>query len=111
MWRITLRAAAGPAWLTLRTKVLVAVLLVAVGFSLVRGYLDLRLSRRLAAEGVWTTARVIGKNVERRPGRRGGTRSHYLDVEYRTPIGQVLAQRDRVGENQYQRATPATTGC
>ncbi len=107
MWRITLRTPAGPSSVASRTKtVLVAILLIAVGFSLVRGYLDLRVSRRLAAEGVSTTARVVGKHIDRRPGRWGGTRSHYLDVEYRTSTGQVLAQRDWVSESRYQRATP-----
>lgn len=107
MWRFTLRAAAGPSRSASRTKtVLVAVLLIAVAFSLVRGYLDLRASRRLAAEGVSTTAQVVGKHIDRRPGRWGGTRSHYLDVEYRTATGQVLAQRDHVSESQYRRAAP-----
>lgn len=107
MWRITLRTPAGPSLPASRTKtILVAILLIAVGFSLVRGYLDLRVSRRLAAEGVSTTARVVGKHIDRTPGRWGGTRSHYLDVEYRTSTGQVLAQRDWVSESRYQRATP-----
>jgi hypothetical protein len=102
MWRIKRRSASSS-----RTKAaLVALLLIVVGFSLVRGYLDLRASRRLAAEGVATMAQVVGKHIRRSPGLHGGTHAYYLDVEYRTQAGQVLAQSDRVSESQYKRANP-----
>jgi len=85
---------------------LVVVMLIAVGFCLTRGLLDLRASRRLAAEGVATTARVVGKHTELHPGLHSGTYVHYLDVEYRTRAGQVLTQHDRVSERWYRRAMP-----
>lgn len=88
-----------------RTKaVLVALMLLAVGFALLRGHLGLRDSRRLRTEGVATVATVVGKRIERTPGRHGGTRAHYLDVEYRTETGQVLVRSDRVSEARYERA-------
>jgi hypothetical protein len=94
---------AGPSSPASRTKtVLVAILLITVdspcAAMLICG------SAAPAAERIHDHA---GRRQAHRPGRRwGGTRSHYLDVEYYTSTGQALAQRDRVSERQYQRATP-----
>src|SRR5262245_263802 len=67
----------------------------------VLGFIDLRTSQRLAAEGVRTSARVVGMHTKKT---RHSTR-HYLQVEYRTSDGEVVKAADRVSADRYRRAT------
>jgi hypothetical protein len=97
---LTRGAAAIPSRASLTKTTWVALMLAVSGFSLVRGWLELHISQRLAAEGEFTRAHVLGKHTAL----NRGTTAYYLDLEYRTKTGQILVQSDRVIQNGFQRA-------
>ncbi len=66
------------------------------------GWHELRNSKRLAAEGKATTAQVEDKVTKH--GRRG-SRSYYLEVQFRTEAGQNIQKRVTVDSSQYDAAT------
>jgi Protein of unknown function (DUF3592) len=82
----------------------VALLLTAASVSLAVGIADLHTSQ-LLAEGLVTTARVSGKHVER----RRSWKRHYMDIEYRTAVGQVINARDDVSRALYERVKVGDT--
>ena len=82
----------------------VALLLAAAGVSFAVGIADLRTSQ-LLAEGLVTTARVSGKHVER----SRSWKHHYLDIEYRTAVGQTISARDDVSGALYERVRVGDT--
>ena len=77
----------------------VALLLAAAGVSLAVGIADLRTSQQLIANGVAAKARVSGKHAERS---RSWTH-RYIDIEYRTVVGQRISARDGVARALYER--------
>ena len=77
----------------------VALLLAAAGVSLAVGIADLRTSQRLIASGVAARARVSGKHAERS---RSWTH-RYIDIAYRTAVGQRITARDGVARALYER--------
>ena len=83
----------------------VALLLAAAGVSLAVGVTDLRTSQLLAAEGLVTRASVSGKHVER----NRSWKHHYLDIEYRTGVGQIISARDDVSRALYDRVKVGDT--
>jgi uncharacterized protein DUF3592 len=83
----------------------VASMLVASGVMLVWGLVDLRTSQRLAAEGLLTRARVVGKHVERA---RRSIRQ-YVDVEYATNDGQIVRESSRISQAFYERVKAGDT--
>jgi len=82
----------------------VALLLAAAGVSLAVGIADLRTSL-LLADGPVTKARVSGKHVER----SRSWQHHYLDIEYRTAVGQIISARDDVSPARYERVKVGDT--
>jgi len=86
-----------------RTGVLL--LLAAAGVSLAVGIKDLHTSTRLRANGHATAARVAGKHVER----SRSWRHYYLDIEYRTPAGQIISVRDDVTRTLHERVSVGDT--
>jgi Protein of unknown function (DUF3592) len=83
----------------------VALLLAAAGVSLAVGIADLRTSQQLAAEGLATRARVSGKRIER----SRSWKHHYLDIQYRTAVGQIISARDDVSRALYERVKVGDT--
>ena len=106
MWQLARGSASARSNPSSRTKAVAVAVMVAFSAGLaVKGWYDLAASRRLAAEGESTTARIIGKRIERTGGRRRTT-NHMIDVEYRTTTGTVLKASDRVREGLFNRARP-----
>jgi hypothetical protein len=83
----------------------VALLLAAAAISLAVGIADLRTSQRLIADGLSARARVSGKHAERS---RSWTH-YYIDIEYRTAVGQIISARDDVARALYQRVRVGDT--
>ena len=106
MWQLARGSASTPSNPSPRTKAVAVAVMVAFSAGLaVKGWYDLAASRRLAAEGESTSARIVGKRIERTGGRRRTT-NHMIDVEYRTSTGTVLKASDRVSEGLFNRARP-----
>ena len=68
-------------------------------FLVVAGWSELRISRKLAAEGKTVTAEVLGKNIKH--GRKG-RRSYYLNVGFKTGSGTQTEQRVQVSSSQFE---------
>ena len=82
-----------------------AILLGAAGISLVMGIADLRTSQRLNTDGQVTSARVLGKRIER----SRSSRYNLLDIEYRTAAGQVVGAQHEVASALYERVKVGDT--
>jgi hypothetical protein len=89
----------------LRKRTGLALLLAAAGVSLAVGIADLRTSQQLIANGVAAKARVSGKHAERS---RSWTH-RYIDIEYRTVVGQRISARDGVARALYERTAVGDT--
>ena len=72
-------------------------------FALIRGGLDLRASLRLAADGVVTSARIVGQRAGRSPARSAGLHRYAVDVEYATESGQIETQEDQITASEFKR--------
>lgn len=104
MWQRARGSSSAPSNRSSRTKAVAVAVMVAFSAGLaVKGWYDLAASRRLADEGESTTARIVGKRLERTGGRRRTTH-HIIDVEYHTAAGTVLKASDRVSEGLFNRA-------
>jgi uncharacterized protein DUF3592 len=82
-----------------------AILVGAAGISLVMGIADLRTSQRLDSDGQVTSARVLGKHIER----RRSSRQNLLDIEYRTAAGEVVGAQHDVASALHDRVKVGDT--
>ncbi len=82
-----------------------AILLGAAVISFVMGIADLRTSQRLNSAGQVTAARILAKRIER----SRSSRHNLLDIEYRTPAGQVVSAQHDVASTLYDRVKVGDT--
>ncbi len=81
-----------------------ALMLAIGGVLLAVGIADLRETQRLRADGEFARAKVTGRHKS-----GGKSRSYYLDVEFQSRGGQLVALTESVSRGRYERTKPGDT--